>query len=164
MRYYCTDTDKIEFITEDFTKTTYSTVLADNRNIPLENCILLDGQLYDNRELEYWKLAKTKENQVSAYMKSVAGVTVNGIKIKTTAESVTALNELLSLATLENNAKSPVEFRDYNDEWQSVTVEQFKVICLQVGQYCRRIDKTYTTNIKLINQAKTIAEIQSIVI
>lgn len=138
--------------------------MADIRNILKDNCEIIDGQLYDNRELDYWKLTKTKENQVSAYTKSIAGLTVDGIKIKTTAESATALNELLSLAMLEDNVKAPVEFRDYNDEWHSVTVEQFRTICLQVGQYCMAIDKSYTTNIKLIEQAKTIEEIQAIVI
>lgn len=138
--------------------------LFDSREIPLENAVLFQGQLYDNRELEYWKVAKTKENQASAYLKSVAGLIVNGVKIKTTAESATALNELLSLAMLENNAKALVEFRDYNTDWHSVTVDQFKAICLQVGQYCRAIDKAYTTNIKLIESAKTIEEIQAIVI
>ena len=134
--------------------------MADTRNIPKDNCELVDGQLYDNRELDYWKLAKAKENQLSAYMKSIAGVVVDGIKIKTTAESITALNELLSFGKL----KGEVEFRDFNDDWHTVMVAQFENICLKVGEYGVAIDKTYTTNIKLIDNAETIEELKAIVI
>jgi hypothetical protein len=160
MYYYCTNSNKIEFITTDFSKTNYSTVLSDARNIPLENAVLLDGQLYDNRDLEYWKLLKTKENQASAHTKSLTGLVVNGIKVKTTAESSTALNELYTLAQI----KGSIDFRDYNEDWHTVTVAQFKAICLAVGDYCLGIDKAYTTNIKLIEQAKTIEELKAIVI
>lgn len=160
MNYYCTNTDKIEFITTDFNLANYNIVLADVRDIPLENAKLIDGQLYDNREIDYWKLLKTKENQTSAYVKSISGLTVNGIKIKTTAESSSALNELYTLAQI----KGSIDFRDYNDEWHTVTVAQFKDICLKVGDYCLSIDKTYTANVKLIDQAKTIEELKAIVI
>ena len=160
IRYYCTSSDKIEFITTDFDKTNYSSVLVDARNIPVENCEIIDCQLYDNRELEYWKLLKTKENQISAYTKSITGLVVNGIKIKTTTESSTALNELYTLAQI----KGSIDFRDSNEDWHTVTVAQFKDICLKVGDYCLSIDKAYTTNIKLIKQAKTIEELKAIII
>ena len=164
MNYYCTNSDQIEFITTDFSKANYITVLADTRNIPLDNAVLLDVQIYDNREIDCWKLIKTKENQSSAYVKAISGLIVNGIKIKTTESSITALNELLSLAGLENNSKALVEFRDYNDDYKSVTYEQFKSMLLEVGKYCRGIDKAYTTNIKAIESATTIEELKAIVI
>jgi len=134
--------------------------ICDVRNIPVDNALLLGGQLYDNRDIDYWKLLKTKENQLSAYTKSINGLVVNGIKIKTTAESSTAMNELYTLAQI----KGSIDFRDYNEDWHTVTVAQFKAICLEVGDYCLGIDKAYTTNIKLIEQAKTIEELKAIVI
>lgn len=138
--------------------------LEDVRNIPLENAVLENGKLYDNREIEYRKLIKAKENQSSAYAKIEAGLEVEGIKIITTAESTNTLNSLLSLAVLEGNSKAPIKFRDYESKWHSVSYEQFKSICLQVGQHCRSIDESYTKNMVAIEQAKTIEELKAIVI
>jgi len=122
--------------------------------------VLVGVDVYDYDSFEYWKAVKFQENQAFAYAKSLTGLVVNGIKIKTTAESSTALSELYTLAQI----KGSIDFRDYNEDWRTVTVAQFKDVCLKVGDYCLGIDKTYTTNVKLIEQAKTIEELKAIVI
>ena len=33
--------------------------MSDERNIPLENAMLENGAIYDNREVNYWRIAKT---------------------------------------------------------------------------------------------------------
>lgn len=140
--------------------------MADIRDIPVENTELLDGQLYDNRELDYWKIAKTKE--LESYLNNAdnAGyMTTLGIKSDCTENSIGKLNLGLSnynlIATKDTDK---VNFCDYNNDLHSITFAQFKQICKEVGaDYSNRYGKKWTVR-KVINEAKTIAEIQAIVI
>ena len=63
--YFCSKTGNgvPDFSTDDFSKTFDICLVG---GMPKDNAIFLDGQLYDNRELDYLKLARTKENQVIA--------------------------------------------------------------------------------------------------
>lgn len=142
------------------------TQMADIRDIPLENAELLDGQLCDNRELDYWKLTKTKELESYLNNADTAGyMTTLGIKSDCTENSISKLNLGLSnynlIATKDTDK---VNFCDYNNDLHSITFAQFKQICKEVGaDYSNRYGKKWTVR-KAINEAKTIAEIQAIVI
>lgn len=139
---------------------------ADARDIPLENAVLLDGVLYDNRELDYWKLLKTKE--LINYLESAdnAGfITSLNIKSDCTESSITKLNLGLSnynlIATKDTDK---VGFCDYNNDLHSITFAQFKTICKEVGEdYSNRYGKKWTVR-KAIIEAKTIEDVQAIVI
>lgn len=139
---------------------------ADVRNIPLENAKLLDGELYDNRELEYWKLVKTKElNDYLNNADNAGYMTTLNIKSDCTENSISKLNLGLSnynlIATKDTDK---VGFCDYNNDLHSITFAQFKQICKEVGaDYSNRYGKKWTVR-KAINEAKTIEEIQAIVI
>ncbi len=166
MNYYCTNSDRIEFVTDDFSETTYSTTFAKTSIIPIDNCIILENQLYDNRELDYWKLAKTKELEKYLNNADNAGyMTTLNIKSDCTENSISKLNLGLSnynlIATKDTDK---VGFCDYNNDLHQITFAQFKQICKEVGaDYSNRYGKKWTVR-KAINQAKTIAEIQAIVI
>jgi len=167
MNYYCTNCEKIELCTTDFSKTNYSTVLADARSIPKNNCELLDGQLYDNRELDYWKLLKTKE--LANYLESAdkAGFTTSlNLKSDCSLESVEKLSLGLKLYELNSDVKdtSKVVFCDYDNQLHEITLAQYKTICKEVGNdYSNRYGKKWTVR-KAINEAKIIEELKAIVI
>lgn len=142
------------------------TQMADLRDIPKDNCEIVDGQLYDNRELDYWKLAKTKE--LEGYLNNAdnAGYETSlGIKSDCTENSITKLNLGLSnynlIATKDTDM---VNFCDYNNDLHSITFAQFRQICKEVGaDYSNRYGKKWTVR-KAINEAKTIEDVQAIVI
>lgn len=163
MFYYYTPTmTGFEAVSTDFRHP----CLFDERDIPLENATLFDGQLYDNRELDYWKLLKTKE--LESYLNNAdnAGYETSlGIKSDCTENSISKLNLGLSnynlIATKDTDK---VNFCDYNNDLHSITFAQFKQICKEVGaDYSNRYGKKWTVR-KAINEAKTIEEIQAIVI
>jgi len=167
VKYYCTNSDKIELITTDFGETKYAMVLANARSIPKDNCEIIDGQLYDNRELDYWKLLKAKE--IANYLESAdkAGFTTSlNLKSDCSLESVGKLSLGLKLYELNSEVKdtSKVVFCDYDNQLHEITLAQYKTICKEVGNdYSNRYGKKWTVR-KAINEAKTIEELKAIVI
>lgn len=165
--YYCTNSDKIELITDDFNKTIYNMVIADDRNIPLENAVLLDGQLYDNRELDYWKLIKTRELEQYLINADNNGYETSfKLKADSNLQSVENLNLGLTLYQMnsEMKADSKVVFCDYYNQLHEITLVDYKLICKEVGNYySNNYSKKWTVR-KAINEAKTIEELKAIVI
>ena len=167
MNYYCTNSDKIEYITDDFSKTNYKVVLADTVHIPIENCILLDGQLYDNREIDYWRMLKTKE--LESYLNNAdnAGYETSlKLKVDSSIEAVEKLNLGLTLYQMnaEMKADSKVTFCDYYNQLHEITLADYKAICKEVGNYySANYGKKWAVR-KAINEAKTIEELKAIVI
>jgi hypothetical protein len=166
MNYYIYNTDQTGFTgvaIEYPTQLSY----ADVRNIPLENAVLLDSQLYDNRELDYWKLLRTKE--LVNYLESADNngfVTSLKLKSDCSLESVEKLSLGLKLYELNSEVKdtSKVVFCDYNNELHEITLAQYKAICKEVGNdYSNRYGKKWTVR-KAINEANTIEELKAIVI
>jgi len=166
MNYYIYNADKTGFIAvvaEYPNQPSY----ADTRNTPIENAVLLDGQLYDNRELDYWKLLKTKE--LANYLESAdkAGFTTSlNLKSDCSLESVEKLSLGLKLYELNSDVKdtSKVVFCDYDNQLHEITLAQYKTICKEVGNdYSNRYGKKWTVR-KAINEAKTIEELKVIII
>lgn len=140
--------------------------IADIRDILKDNCKLVNGQLYDNREFDYWKLAKTKELENYLNNADNAGyMTALNIKSDCTENSISKLNLGLSNYNLiATKDADKVGFCDYNNDLHSITFAQFKQICKEVGaDYSNRYGKKWTVR-KAINEANTIEEIQAIVI
>jgi len=166
MYYYIYNANMDGFIavaTENPSQPSY----ADAREIPLENAVLLGGQLYDNRDIDYWKLLKTKE--LANYLESAdkAGFTTSlNLKSDCSLESVEKLSLGLKLYELNSDVKdtSKVVFCDYDNQLHEITLAQYKTICKEVGNdYSNRYGKKWTVR-KAINEATTIEQLKAIVI
>jgi len=167
MYYYCTNSDKIELITEDFSETAYNIVIADARNIPLENAVLLDGQLHDNRELDYWKLAKTKELENYLNNAIVNGYTTStGIVADCDEKSLSLQVAGKVFNDIENDVKATknVTFTDFFGDDHELTPAKYKVLLKEIGSYIKGIRATKSRVIGKIKTSKTIEELKAIVI
>ena len=140
--------------------------LSDHRNIPKENCKLLNGELYDDRELDYWKAAKRIELENYLNNADNAGFETS-LKIKMDCNNISISQLNLGLSNynlIATKDADKVNLCDYNNELHSITFLQFKQICKEVGaDYSNRYSKKWTVR-KAINEAKTIEEIQAIII
>jgi len=141
--------------------------MADTSNIPLENAVLFDGKLYDNRELDYWKMTKTKELENYLNNADNAGYETSlKLKVDSSIEAVEKLNLGLTLYQMnaEMKADSKVTFCDYYNQLHEITLANYKTICKEVGNYySANYGKKWTIR-KAFNEAKTIEELKAIVI
>lgn len=138
--------------------------LFDDRDMPLENAVLFQGQLYDNRTIEYWRAYKL--NELNEYQQSVmnAGYTTSlGVKSNTDVDSLLWQTMGNTLADLNGNAKT-VDFIDYDGELQTITQANYKKLIKEIGNRINDLRKTYTTLKKQINTATTVKQLQAIVI
>jgi hypothetical protein len=138
--------------------------IADNRDIPKANAVLLDGQLYDNRELDYWKAAKRIEldNYIAGVLAN--GYETNGIKVSTTELSLNKLNQMARLNDENQDKSVGLTMYDYYNQSQPVTKEVFKKIIKDVGNYMTGCESKYRDGINALARAKTISEVQVIII
>lgn len=138
--------------------------LYDQRDIPLTNAVLLDGLLYDNRTIEYWR--EYKLNELNEYQQSVmsTGYTTSlGIKSNTDVDSLLWQTMGNTLADLNGNAKT-VDFIDYDGELQTLTQANYRKLIKETGNRINDMRKTYITLKKQINKATTVEQLQAIVI
>lgn len=138
--------------------------MFDERNIPLENAVLIDGQLYDNRELEYWKLAKTKE--LENYLDNAESAPYklkNGWLADCNQKSKVNLSDA-DVLYHKSWYNLPLIFVDYSNESHTVTLAQWDAIFAELSiEFARRYNLKQTVR-TAINEAKTIEEVQAIVI
>lgn len=163
MHYYIYNSDNTGFVAVSETFPTEPSH-ANVRNIPLENAKLLDGQLYDSRELEYWKLLKTKELDRFMHMALSDGYTVDSIKYATTEASLSKMAQM-KINNDENQDKSVgVTIYDYYNDPHSITREAFKKVIKEIGNYMTACEVKYRNALNSLSKSQTITEIQAIVI
>jgi hypothetical protein len=138
--------------------------LFDARDIPLENAVLLDGLVYDNRELNYWKTSKKIE--LDSYIDGVLanGYETNGIKVSTTELSLNKLSQMARLNDENQDKSVGLTMYDYYNHPQPVTRETFKKIIKAVGNYMTACESKYRDGINALARAKTISEVQAIIV
>lgn len=141
-----------------------SPCLYDNRNIPLDNAKILNGELYDNRDISYWKAAKKIE--LNSYIAAcfANGYETNGIKVSTTELSLTKLNQMARLNDENQDKSVGLTMYDYYNQPQPVTRETFKAIIKDVGNYMTACEMKYRDGVNALTKAKTIEEVQAIII
>ncbi len=138
--------------------------LFDDRDIPLDNAALFQGQLYDNRTVEYWRAYKLNElNEYQQSAMNAGHMTSLGIKSDTDISSLLWQTMGNTLADLNGNGKT-VDFVDYNGELQTLTQANYKKLIKETGNRINDLRKSYTTLKKQINTATTVEQLQAIAI
>jgi hypothetical protein len=164
--YHFDNNGDCKIVLQDKADISYPERVASSLIIPLENAVLLNGLVYDNRELDYWKAAKRIELENYLNNADNAGFETSlKIKMDCNETSISKLNLGLSNYNLiATKDADKVNLCDYNNELHSITFLQFKQICKEVGaDYSDRYGKKWIVR-KSINEAKTISEVQAIIV
>jgi hypothetical protein len=162
--YYYAQTDGVCIIKHAELLTGYDIAIQDDRDIPVENAMILNDKLYDSRELDYWKTAKKIEldNYIAACFAN--GYETNGIKVSTTELSLNKLNQMARLNDENQDKSVGLTMYDYYNQSQPVTKEVFKKIIKDVGNYMTGCESKYRDGINALAKAKTISEVQAIIV
>jgi len=136
-------------------------------DLPIENTKLINGDLYDDRNIEYWKIIKSKELNIYLENSDNNGfITSLGFKVDSGIESINKLNLGLSLYNLNTEIKSTstIIFCDFYNQLHEISFDDYKTICKEVGNnYSNKYGKKWMVR-KSINEAISVDELKSIVI
>ena len=132
---------------------------------PIENLTLLDGQLYDNRELDYWKVLKTKENGVKFYTTTETPFEAKtGFFIKPNQATAEIVNlKKTGVELNETKGFEPYLF-DINSKKHVMTKDGLLQVCRNIRDVFEGAYHAYMTNAGFIDEAKTVEQIKTIVI
>lgn len=166
--YYCYDEDRvIQFITDNMYQIFTKYNLADMRDIPLENAVISErgngDELFDNRTMEYWKVAKVKQLKDKYKVLFSQSLPTSVDEISVSVDDINIGNLLIKKCIAEETNDN-VYFEDYNKDIKNVTKDNIKIIFKEAAIANMNYHKDYRTIEILINQAETVEDLQAIVI
>jgi len=146
--------------------------VASNDVIPLINAKLLNGTVYDDRDISYQRAIK--RNALSAYMNlvdnsgfatGVDGGGLTNIKVECTRNALRDMSTSYAMFVIEaETTVGKVQITTYDGDITEITLAKYKKIFEKTSRYIKNSEDTETTIKKAIRAAATIAEVQAIVI
>jgi hypothetical protein len=163
MYFYQYDDTTNKVISKTLSFMSNNVQIGSEKDIKLENAVILDGELYDTETIDYWKALKVKELNNYIVNMDNGSFAVNGITMDCNETSVIKLSLGLQMYQINNVPDEyTVNVVDYYNNIHQVPLSEFKEIAKSVGnEYSNRYLLKWTNREKLksndINIIKSIS-------
>jgi hypothetical protein len=151
MYFYQYDDTTNKVISKTISFMSNSIQMGSEKNIKLENAVILDGELYDTETIDYWKALKTKELNNYTDSMETGSFVANGIAMDCNERSVVKLSLGLQMYQINNVPDEyTVNTVDYYNNIHQMPLSEFKEIAKSVGnEYSNRYLLKWTNREKL---------------